>query len=171
MDDELELPEQLAPILCKGAIDISYPINSNLPLPVVAGRAAHHFQHSDLGYKYVSGDTFKLKVRGRKYPVFGSFTGQVHVLQKFEGNSRSYTLEGLLEYRMSVLWFLGVLSFFFLLMYLVKPGLWIGALFEAVGSGLVLYSTYNLGRDQRDEVAEHVDASCRFLVNTIENMR
>jgi len=171
MDDELDIPEALEPMLGKGAINISYELQTSIPDSSVNKRVNHHFSHSDIGYKPITDDTFKLKARSRKYPVFGAFVGRVHVLQHFEGNRRFYRLEGLLEYRMSVLWFFAVLGFFFLLMYFSKAGLWEGALFEAISSGLTLFWTYNLGRNERDSVEEHVTASCVFLQTTIENMR
>lgn len=173
-EDELGTPHALDSVLDRGAINVSHEIGSALPLREFLRRTQHSFQHEDLGYRYVSADTFKLKVRSRKYPLFGSFSGSVHLyekLPKLHPNYSTYAMEGLLEYRMSFLWFISVASFFFLLANVFKPGLFFGALLEAVGTGLVVYSTYQLGRKERKEVADRLDAAVLRLRATQHNIR
>lgn len=162
MDDEIELPEQLD----RGFINISYFVHTRRPLTEVVSRVNRHFEHSDLGYRYESGDTFRLKVRPTAYPVFGSFVGKVHIIER-QSRERSVMLEGLLEYRMSALWFFAVVGFFFLLIYVLKPGLWTGAFFEAFGTGLTLFFSYRAARNERDKVAEHIEASFISIVNSL----
>lgn len=170
MDDEFEFPDALAQRLGKGAINISQEFATYLSVREVSRRVHTHFEHSDFGYQQVSDDTFKLKARSRRYPLFGIFTGEVHVLEKF-GTNRTVLLEGLLEFRMSILWFISVASFFFLIVYVTHPGLWLGAVFETLSTGVTIYMTYVLGRNERDDVAEHVEASCLFLRSLFKNTR
>ena len=169
MDDELDIPEVIDTMLPHGVIDISYEVGARVPLREIERRTAHYFDHADLGYKQITEDTFKLKVRSPKYPVFGSFAGTVHIYEDVQ--ERVFRFEGYLQYRVSVLWFVGVLAFFFLLVYMIHPPFWQGVFFEAVASGLCLFWTYKLGQSDRDAVAEHVEGSFLRLRSSIQNMR
>jgi hypothetical protein len=111
-------------------------------------------------------------VRSRKYPVFGAYTGQVHVIKKIPFSGRTlYSIEGLLEYRLSIIWFIGVMSFFFLLSFIAQLDLWFGAALQAIGTGLTIFFTYQLGKNEQEEVAERVEASFLRLRSTVQNIR
>jgi hypothetical protein len=175
MDDDLDTPHILDPVLDRGAIDISAEIGTHMSFAQFAQRVHHHFQHGEWRYKALAHDSFDLRVRSRKYPLFGTFHGQVHLYEKVpfsnERPYRTYAIEGLLEYRMSVLWFLSVLSFFFLITYITHPGLFVGAAVIAFGGGMTIYMTHHLGRGERDEVEEQVHDSLFRLRSTLQNLR
>ncbi len=174
MDDELDIPAAFEPVLARGVVNISDEVAASMPLRSAVVRINHHFQQSDLGYKPVSGDTFKLKVRGRTYPVFGSFSGLVHVFERIDEGvpgRRVYAIEGLLQFRLSVLWFLAVFSFFFLIVHFSNAGLWPGVLFTTLGTAVAVLCSYHAGRGQQDEVDERVHASLLRLRTTIQNLR
>lgn len=170
MEDELELPEDVERLIEPGMIDISQVLGTRLASHHVIARVNHHFRESDLGYKPVSADTFKLRIRSRKYPLFGAFAGRVHIIADAQAPGR-YKIEGLLRFRLSVLWFLAVLAFFFLLTVFTHAGLWLGAFIEALGAGIAIYTSYQLGRAEAREVDERVHASFLRLRTTIQNIR
>jgi hypothetical protein len=176
MDEDVDVPQEMKQyvdeVLDPGKIDISHEIATFLPLSQVLERTHTHFRHTDLRYRKLSKDTFLLRARSRKYPLFGSFVGQVHVFEKLPARQpRDYKIEGLLEYRVSLLWLIAVLSFFFLLAYVLRLDFWFSVALEAFGTGLVIYTTHRLGRDERDEVEERVEASFLGLRATLQNLR
>ncbi len=183
-EDDLELPDRLKPVvgpvidemLGPGIINISQELGTRLPERMVYTRINHHFAHAGLGYRPVSHDTFRLAVRSRKYPLFGKFDGRVHIIPKVPFRDEhfavpTYAIEGLLLYHISVLWFIAVLSFFFLLGYLTHAGFWLGVCIEVFGSAIVLYITYQLGRNEHEEAEERIEASFLFLRSTLQNIR
>ena len=174
MDDELEIPAEFEQVLQPGMINVSQQLGCTLPLPIAVARINHFFEQRDLGYRKVSGDTFKLRVRPRRFPVFGMFVGYIHVYEKLghqTGHRHVYEIEGLLQYRVSLLWFLSVCSLFFLISILLNTGLWQGAFFIALGAGSVIFWTYMLGRRERDDVDERLHAAMLELRATIQNIR
>lgn len=182
-DDDVELPDELKEVvgavvdevLPPGFIDVQQEIGSTLPERVVLERVHHHFAHAGLGYRYRGEDTFKLKVRSRKYPMFGAFSGKVHIIRKvpFHNNPHypRYALQGVLQYHPSVLWCLGVLLFFALLAALIRPGAVVGWGLFLLGSGITLFSSFRLGREERDEAEARVEAAFLRLRTTVQNIR
>jgi hypothetical protein len=173
-EDELEAPRVLDPVLERGVISISHEVGTYLAPREFIKRLNHHFRQDDLGYRFVNGDTIRLKVRSRKYPLFGVFAGNIHAYEKLpkaSSNYSTYAVEGLLEYRLSFLWFISVASFFFLLVYIFKPGLLWGSLLQAVGTGAVVYATYKMGLGERREVGDRVENSFLRLRTTLHNIR
>jgi hypothetical protein len=175
MDDSLELPDEMDEVLqAPGVIDISSELGCSLPQSMAVPRINRFFRDGDLGYHAVSGDTFRLRVHSRKYPVFGTFTGDVHIIERLgnlKHNRHVYALEGMLRFRISAVWFIGVFALFFLIVYLAHPEFWQGVLFLGIGSAIVLGATYELGRRERDEAADRVEADVLTLRATIENLR
>lgn len=192
-DDELEDIENLLPdearsyveplveevserVLPSGVINIDYEIGGAVPRSAFIIRTNSHFAESDLGYKPVSGDTFKLRVKSSRYPWFGAFTGRVHIVEEFGHRSahpsiRFYQLTGMLRFRMSILYILGVALFFFFALWWLSPGFLQTVTFFFFGVGACILAGYTIGREQRDEVLDRVEESLLRLRSTIMNRR
>lgn len=170
MEDELELPSEIDAALRPGLVSVDQVLGSRLAHEDVVRRVNHYFRDTDLGYKSRSGDTFLLRVRSRKYPVFGRFVGEVHVIQDLK-HPQTYKIQSLLRFRISLLWFLSSLGFFFLLIKILHSGLWFGVGIQTIGSAIAIITSYKLGRGEAQEVDERVHAAFLRLRSTIDRIR
>jgi hypothetical protein len=140
-------------------------------------RVNSHFKESDLGYRPVSGDTFKLRVKSSRYPWFGAFSGRVHIVEEFGHHPgahptvRFYQLTGILRFRLSILYVTTVALFFLLLLGWLSQGFFQTAVFFFFGVGAAVAAGYALGRGQRDETIDRIEESLLRLRSTIMNRR
>jgi hypothetical protein len=171
MDEDLDTPHAFDPLLDRGTILVEQELATDLPLNTVLARVHHHFQHTELRYKYINKQAFLLRVPSLQHPLFGSFAGVLRITEAPAKKIHDYEITGRLEYRISLLWFIAVASFFFIIAYLTHPGFWLGVAIEVIGTTLVIVATHHIGRNERDAVEEHVEAHMLRLRATIANIR
>ena len=189
-DDELEdieefLPDDARPfieevaeqIVPSDAINIDNEIGAAIPRAAFVSRVNSHFAESGFGYKPVSGDTFKLRVKSSRYPLFGAFSGRIHIIEEFGHHPtahptvRFYQLTGVLRFRLSVLYVTTVSLVFLMLLWWLSPGFLQTVVFFFFGVGASVAAGYTLGRGQRDEVIDRIEESFLRLRTTIMNRR
>ena len=188
-DDELEdieefLPDDARPfieevaeqIIPSDSINIDNEIGAAIPRAAFVSRVNSHFAQSDFGYKHVSGDTLKLRVKSSRYPLFGAFSGRMHIVEEFGHRNahpsiRFYQLTGMLRFRISLLYVTSVALLFFLMLWWLSPGFLQTIVFFFFGVGASVAAGYTLGRGQRDEVIDRIEESFLRLRTTIMNRR
>ncbi len=164
-------------VLPPGIIDIHQEVGCLLPREQSYPRIHHHFLESDLGYRRLTNDTGKFRIRTRTYPWFGAFTGKITIRENIEpvpGAHASYRridIDGYLRYRPSAL-LIGFVALALLLLILwTQPGLVPSIVLLTLGITITTILTYRLGRDENEEVEDRLAESFMRLRSTIHNRR
>ena len=158
-------------ILPSDAILIEQELGTALTHERAGARITHYFAECDLGYKPISADSFKLRVRGSRHPWFGSFAGVVHIIEQIGTHEsvHTYRISGVLRYRLSIMYTAVVAIGVFVLLYVLHPGFWPTAVFYFLLVGGLIAAGYALGKSERDEVQKRVEESFLRLRSTFSN--